>query len=77
MTLLELKARKAELIQAILNDVDNEEVLNELSDVLKKNTIKHPGLFSVLELNERADKAIRNCKAGKGIPHEMIQRKVQ
>ncbi|NDV58878.1 thiamine diphosphokinase [Bacteroides sp. 519] len=33
-------------------------------------------LFSVFELNQRANKAIENCKAGKGTPHEQIQRKV-
>lgn len=74
MTVLE---RKAALIKAILNDVD-EDVLKELETIYyyglsKKDT--PPCQYSIEELNERARQAIEDVEAGRVTPHEEIKKR--
>ncbi|MDH6342244.1 hypothetical protein M2480_001562 [Parabacteroides sp. PFB2-12] len=65
MTLLELKAKKAELVQLILNDIDSEEVLNEVSQMVKKLTRpKYPCMYSVEEIQSSADEAMQAYNEG-------------
>ncbi|MDH6312741.1 hypothetical protein M2137_001516 [Parabacteroides sp. PFB2-10] len=67
MTLLELNAKKAELVQTILNDIDSEEVLNELSQMVKKLTApKYPCMHSIEELRSSAADALQAYKKGDG-----------
>lgn len=77
MTIIELNARKAEIVRAILNDIETEEALDALSDLLRKLHVSRqpPCQYTVEELNDRAEQAIRDYEAGKGIPHEEIKRK--
>lgn len=75
MTTVELQAKKAELVQSILNDVDNEEALAVLVNTLKKLIVKFPCQHSEEELLKSGREAIEAYKAGILIPHEEIQRK--
>lgn len=77
MTALELNTKKAELIKSIIIDADTEEIINELSRVLKKfNRTKAPCVFNDSEVRNAIIDAIEESKARTGTPHENIKRKV-
>jgi hypothetical protein len=73
MNHLELNAKKAELIRSILNEIDNEETLNEITATVQRLLKKVPCQYSAEELKERALLAIEEMKQGKGISHEEMK----
>jgi len=76
MTTLEINAKKAEIVQSILNNIDTEEALDAVSELLDKLSLRQPPCqYTIEELNERAQRAIKDYESGKGIPHEQIKRK--
>lgn len=79
MTTLEMNTKKAEIVQNIMNNVDTEEGLEAISDLLDRLSQfrRPPCRYTVEELNERAQRAIRDYEAGvRMIPHENIKRKI-
>lgn len=78
MTLLELEARKAQLVRSVLNDIHDEETLNELSVALDRLTGKIPCRYSVEEIRTGADRfleALHNGDESKFISHEEVLKK--
>jgi hypothetical protein len=76
MTSLELQTKKADLVRSILNS-DNEEIINKLSDLYKKLTVKnYPCDYTQEEILQSCKEAIEEYKAGGGTPHDKIKRKV-
>lgn len=78
MTVLEIEAKKAELVRTILNYVDSEEVLNELSNIVKKLTTKMPCMYSPEEIRLGADRFLDALNSGdnnKFISHEDVLKK--
>lgn len=75
MTVLEIEAKKAELVRTILNNVDSEEVLNELSNMVKKLTTKMPCMHSPEEIRSGVDRFLDALNSGdksKFISHEEV-----
>lgn len=62
MTVWEMEAKKVELVRTIL-DIDNEEVLNILSDTLRGLTDKMPCMYTVDEIQAGANVSSRHTKA--------------
>ena len=75
MTIVELNAKKAELIKSILNDINSEDILNEISKFVKSVTVKAPCQYTPEEIQSGALKAIEEAESGGGIPHSQIKRK--
>ena len=74
MTTLQMQARKTELIGTIINDVDSQDKLEAVSfflrDIILGGGKQAPCLYSVAELNERAQQAVSDYeKGGNLIPH--------
>jgi hypothetical protein len=64
MTVLELEAKKAELVRSILNNVNSEEILNELSKIVNKLTVKKPCMYSPEEIQAGADRVLAARRSG-------------
>ena len=74
MTTLELQAKKAELAKEILN-LDSEDIINELSRIFKKLTLKYPCMHTPDEIKAGAKQAVEDYKAGKGVSHEDMKKR--
>ena len=74
MTTMELNAKKAEMIQTILNEVNNELVVDELDRVIRKLTAAEPCRYTPEEIRASADEAIRQRKEGRYTSHEEMKR---
>lgn len=74
MTIIEFKAKKADLARIILN-IESEDVLNEVSDILKKFIVKSPCQHSEEEMLDSGHNAIKAYETGELIWHEEIKRK--
>lgn len=55
--------------------LDNEEIINELSQIFKTLTMKYPCMHTPEEIKTRAKQAIKDYKAGKGISHEDMKKR--
>ena len=75
MTLVEINARKAELVKKILNDVNTEEQLTELELFLGLNEENAQCQASIEEVYERFDRAVKAFDRGEGISLSDIKRK--
>ncbi len=76
MTTLELNARKADMIRAILNDMNSEIVVDELDRIIRRFTpsASPPCLYTEKEIKESAVKAIAQRKEGRYTSHEAMER---
>lgn len=77
MTVLEIEAKKAELARSILN-IDSEEVLDEISKVVKKLTVKMPCMHSLEEIRAGADRVLTARRSGdtsKFVSHEQVEKR--
>jgi len=79
MTTLQMRAKKADLISTIINDVNNQDELETVSLLLKEIIFgekQAPCRYSVVELNERAQQAVLDYEKERNlIPHSQISRK--
>lgn len=79
MTVLELNAKKAELIKSILNDVDSEDILNQVADVVKRlTTKKFPCMYTPEEISAGADRVLTARRSGdrlRFVPFEEVKKK--
>jgi hypothetical protein len=75
MTVLELQAKKAELARRILS-LDDESVINKLSNLYSNLTNNYPCDYSVEEVALACEKAIQQHKEGKTISLNDIKRKI-
>jgi hypothetical protein len=79
MTTLQMRAKKAELISTIINDVNSQDKLETVSLFLKEIMLGEkqvPCRYSVAELNERAQQAVSDYEKGRNlISHSQISRK--
>ncbi len=77
MTTLELNARKADMIRAILNDMNSEIVVDELDRIIRRFTASPPSppcLYTEKEIKESAVKAIAQRKDGRYTSHDAMER---
>ena len=74
MTAVELNARKAEMIRMIMNDVNNEVVVSELEQVIRRFAGAEPCCYTPEEIKTSAIEAIRQRKAGRYTAHEDMKR---
>lgn len=74
MTSMELNARKADMIRAIINDVNSEVVVDELDRLIRRFTAPGPCLYSEDEIRTSAAKAIRQRKEGRYTSHAEMER---
>lgn len=75
MTALELQAKKAELARRILS-LDDESIINKLSNLYNSLTNSYPCNYSVEEVAQACQDAIQQHKEGKTIPLSKIKRKI-
>lgn len=76
MTLLELNTKKNELLQTIWAEVDNPELLAEISDFVQSRIEKKaPCQYSPEQLRDRALLAIEQMQNGEGTPHEEMKKR--
>ncbi len=76
MTTIELTTKKAELVKSIIINANTEDIINELSQVLKKAISKEiPCQYTDEEVREALIETIKESKAGTGTPHEELKRK--
>jgi len=74
MTVLELNAKKAELVQSIISNINSEEAINELLLFVEQLTLKFPCQYTEDEIKISALEAIRQMKEGKYTSHEEMKR---
>lgn len=80
MSTMELEARKAGFIRDVLLNVDNIELLDKLSDCLKRNlnpALEVPCCYSVEEVKERLATTSADAIAGRGISEEEAERMME
>ncbi|SEF72339.1 MULTISPECIES: hypothetical protein [Parabacteroides] len=83
MTQLDLQARKLNLIQDIINTIDNEELMSRLEAAykrLKKSAspaAKRPCTYTLEEVEERLDEAVKADKAGDYVTHEDVLKEME
>lgn len=77
MTTVEIKAQKAELIQSILNDINNEDMILELKKLVRRMTEKRPCQYTIEELKAGVDDFIREFENDELIPHEELKKRFQ
>ncbi|MDR0823731.1 MAG: hypothetical protein LBN74_01455 [Prevotella sp.] len=70
MDSITLYARKAQLIQSILNDAD-EEMITKIAAILVRKD-KSPAQMTVEELKEEVMQSVEDAKNGKGKPMEQL-----
>jgi hypothetical protein len=75
MTVIELQAKKVELARRILL-LDDESIINKLSNLYNNLTSSCPCDYSVEEVAQACQKAIQQHKEGKTIPLNNIKRKI-
>jgi len=75
MTVLELNAKKAELVKSILNDVNSEEVLDKVSTYVKSLVTPMPCQYTSEEIVTGALQAIEEAEKGGGVLVSEIKRK--
>jgi uncharacterized coiled-coil DUF342 family protein len=72
MTVIELNAKKIELIE----EIDSKELLDKMLaylHLLKKKGSKSPYQYTLDELKERIDRAEENIKQGEYLTHEELE----
>lgn len=74
MTTIEINARKAEMVQTILNDINSEIVVSELERIIKKLTATEPCRYTPEEIKASAVDAIRQYKEGRYTSHEEMKK---
>jgi len=74
MTVLELNAKKAELVKSIINGINNEEAIDELLLFVEQLTLKSPCQYTEEEIKVSALEAIRQMKEGEYTSHEEMKR---
>jgi|GEM_PF-5393067 hypothetical protein len=74
MTVLELQAKKAELAKRILL-LDDESIINKLSNLYTSLTENYPCDFSVEEVVKACEEAIQQHEEKRTIPLSQIKRK--
>ena len=83
MTQLELRARKLNLIQDIINTVDNDELLSRLEvayNKIKKHILsekQRPCVYTLEEVNKRLDEAEKAVTEGRVFTTEQVREKLK
>ncbi|NDV57714.1 hypothetical protein [Bacteroides sp. 519] len=75
MTTLELQTRKVELAKRILSS-NNEELIEKMSNLYNKIAGSYPCDFTIEEVAQACEEAIKQYKEGTITPHSQIKRKV-
>lgn len=69
-----LMIRKAQIVQSIMNDVDDESLIDKLEAILTKN-LGYPATMSIPELKREVMQSVDDANNGKGITHEELVKK--
>lgn len=77
MTAIELNAKKAEMVQTILNEINSEAIVNELERIINKLITAEPCCYTEEEIKASALEAINQRKAGRHTSHEEMKRFTQ
>lgn len=75
MTVLELQAKKAELARRILS-LNDENIINKLANYFSSLTEYYPCDYTVEEVAQACEEAIKQHKEESLTPHSQIKRKI-